>query len=116
MNPATKYDALVRLVAALPPDQVPAAGLGWSLRDADLELERACELGRAGDAVMAGGLPELRWTSHAEIVKRREVDHEPCRVRCDRCSQCAHAASWARRGYRPYAGVQPERELAAGAR
>jgi hypothetical protein len=106
--PATR-DTLVTLIAALPADKMPAAGLGWHLGHIDGRAEVYREIGRAGDDIRVGGLPLLRQPSYLELQRRREVvSHEPCRSRCDRCSQCVHAAAWRQRGGRPYAGVRRE--------
>lgn len=116
--PATR-DTLVALIAALPPGQKPAAGLGWRLGLLDGRTDVYRELGRAGDDVRVGGVPVLSQPSYLELQRRREdIDHEPCRARScrGRCSRCIYAADWRKRG-RPYLGVRREAELeAAGAR
>lgn len=106
---AVPRDTLVKLIAGLPADRKPAAGLGWHLGHIDGRSEVYRELGRAGDDIRVDGIPVLSQPSHLELQRRREeISHDPCRRRCDRCSQCAHAAAWHRRGGRPYAGVQAE--------
>jgi len=68
-NPAQRYDAIVKLIADCCCQH--CAGLGWALRDTDIELQHARELGRAGDQVLAGGNPQLRWPPFSEYVARR---------------------------------------------
>jgi hypothetical protein len=49
-NAAARYDGIVRLIAGA--HCWHCAGLGWALRDVDIELEQARELGSAGwDAI-----------------------------------------------------------------
>jgi hypothetical protein len=38
-----------------------------------------------------------------EIVKRRAVDHQPCRARCRSCSRCVHSLAYYARGGRSLA-------------
>jgi hypothetical protein len=68
-NAAARYAGIVKLIADC--CCVHCAGLGWALRDVDIELQQARDLGRAGDQVLAGGNPQLRWPSFAEYVARR---------------------------------------------
>jgi hypothetical protein len=68
-NAAARYDAIVKLIADCCCQH--CAGLGWALREVDIELEQARELGRAGDQVLDGGNPQLRWLPFAEFVARR---------------------------------------------
>jgi hypothetical protein len=44
----------------------------------------------------------------AEVVKRRQVDHEPCPTRCRRCSRCVHSLAYWARGGRDYRGQANE--------
>lgn len=108
--PATR-DTLVKLIAALPSDRKPAAGLGWRLGHIDGRADVYRELGRAADEIRVGGIPVLRQPSYLELQRRREAVRE---CRCDRCSACVYWSARRRRG-RPYLGVRREAELAAGA-
>jgi len=87
-NAAARYDSLVKLIAHAHCKH--CVGLGWALRDADLELEQARELGRAGDQVLAGGNPQLRWPTHAEYEQRRQTLRD---CNCGGCSTCIRAAA-----------------------
>ncbi|HEY3090681.1 MAG TPA: hypothetical protein VGJ59_21735 [Jatrophihabitantaceae bacterium] len=70
MSAATRYDHAVAYVVRTV-HCWHCIGAGWHARDVDLELEAARELGRAGDQVLAGGNPQLRWPTHAEYEQRR---------------------------------------------
>lgn len=52
---------------------------------------------------------------HVQLEARRELDHQPCRLKSchGRCSRCVHAESWRRRGGRPFEGVEAERKRVA---
>lgn len=47
--------------------------------------------------------PVWKHPRMSEIERRRVVDHQPCRARCDRCSACLHSRAWYARGCRPFA-------------
>lgn len=64
------------------------------------------------EGVLLDLLPDLPYIREYERLQRlREVNHDPCRLRCGNCSQCVHSMDYWRRGGRDYLGVEAERQL-----
>lgn len=67
----------------------------------------------AWTSVLTGCTDTWRQPRREEVLRAREVDHQPCPTKCRTCSACFHSLSWYERGGRPYLGVQAERARAA---
>jgi hypothetical protein len=78
---------------------------GYAAGVAVTELDYQLHLGVAKSAL---SLPLL-----AELERRRTVDHQPCAMKCRRCSRCVHSLAYYGRGGRDFLGIEAERELAA---
>lgn len=64
-------DVLVRMLAVLPDDKIPAAALGYGLGVEDGKALVYAELGQAGLDVARAARPILRWPTYAELQVRR---------------------------------------------
>ena len=124
MNPRTFWtDDMLDALSALGPDALRAARLAW---DAGVRDSIGYQLGyEAAERDMAARwtaarnliLPVLKQPRHAEAEERgRPARPTPCPARCERCSRCYAAASWAARGGRAYQGAEVERIIAARTR
>jgi hypothetical protein len=58
-------------------------------------------------------LAVLDEPTQEKLSQLRAVDHQPCGVKCRRCSRCIHSMAYYGRGGRDYFGAAAERELAA---
>jgi hypothetical protein len=58
------------------------------------------------------GLAVLDEPTQEKLAQLRNVDHQPCRAKCRRCSTCIHSMAYYGRGGRDYLGTEAEARLA----
>ena len=84
---------------------------GYADGRTDTQAEYAADWEPVAARIRAGAMSPTQ----AELEQRRQPDHQPCQMRCRRCSRCVHSLSYYGRGGRDYLGQEREAEIARGA-